>query len=59
MICNEGVPVNFYLNKAEHFFNSEEERTLQNFKKFIGVDDKNYNELLKNEQFNDLVQILK
>ena len=59
MICNNGLSPQFYINRIEEFLQSKEELTIINLKKYVGISDENFEDLKKDETFNNLIKLLK
>ncbi len=57
MLCNEEVPVTFYLTRLAEYLQFEE-RSLDGAKKFIGVDDEKYERLLLDVDFKRLIELI-
>jgi hypothetical protein len=54
MMCNEGIPDSFYIQKASEYLNFEN-KTIQGLMGHMGVDSEKLEELRKYEFINNMV----
>lgn len=56
MICEE-IPVRFYIQKLWAYL-SEEDKTIEGAKAYIGADDETFEKLLLNDDFKRLIDLM-
>lgn len=56
MLC-EGIPVSFYINLLSVYLGTED-KTIDGAKKYLGVDDETFENLLQDVEFKRLIDLI-